>query len=196
MNGIGMRIFIALALWLALGITAGCGGGSVGAQLYRPNSEAEKSQLAGAVRTIYPDDVRAVPDTAADRTVAWPGVISDVRFADYGDFLETTLSIEHHYFLWVENWGKTDIPYTVSPRGEGMFETSWRLTRTAHERRIERFGGEGVGNLVIVYGRPFVTEDDRLVVDASYIREIARSEYTTSVADFGREGEPVKVTGD
>lgn len=193
----GSRIgVVATSLALLVGIVAiGCSSGPAASHLYRPNSEAEASQLAAAARTIYPHDVRTSPDTAAALTVAWPGIISDVRFTDYGDFLETTLSIEHHYFLWVENWGNSPVPYVVSPRGEGAFETSWRLTRVAYERRIERFGGEGVGNLVIVYGRPFVTDDDRLVVDASYIREIDRSEYTTSVADFGREGEPVNVTG-
>lgn len=170
----------------------GCGGGPVGSRLYRPISASEEAQLSRADRRVYPGDIRT-DSLFGDTIVAWPGVITDIRTADYGEFLETTLLIEHRYFLWVEHWKGSPIPYTLSPRGEGTFETTWRLTRDAYERRLARFEGKGIGNLVIVYGRPRLTEEQRLVVDAAYIREIDRKQVRTESVDFGRDTGQVEI---
>lgn len=188
-------VLISVCLGFVLLVNAGCGG-PIGSRLYRPVSVAEEMELAAASRTVYPADVRANPASAANSSIAWAGIITEIAIADYGEFLETTLILEHHYFLWVESWGSSPVPFLLSPRGEGTFETTWRMTPDSWQRRLDRFTGKGIGNLVLVYGKPLIVDDNRIVVEATHIREIDSTQYTTDYADFGREGEPLKRIGD
>lgn len=52
---------------------------------------------------------------------------------------------------------------------------------------------KSIGNMIIVYGIPASEEDSLVNLYAFDIRIIGQEWFTTTVMDYGREGEPIKV---
>ncbi|MBD3402444.1 hypothetical protein GF420_06090 [candidate division GN15 bacterium] len=190
------RLCVLAAVLLGLTSIAACFGSKPRSRLYEPLSGREAAQLREANRELYPDDIRGGETDLTDITIAWPGILRDLTYQDYGEFVEAVLTVEHRYFLWTEDLGPQPEPYFLSPRGEGMFRTTWRLTPEALRNRREMFGNEGIGNMVIVYGSPTLLNTGELLVEAGYIREIDDDRYRTDVLDYGRSGEPVTILKD
>ncbi|HEY3196706.1 MAG TPA: hypothetical protein VGJ57_01740 [Nitrospirales bacterium] len=159
-------------------------------QLYGGLTSEEKEEFKKSNREVYPDDVRK--DLEKFRTVemAWPGVILDSKVVDKGDHLDILLLLEHHYYDWLLDHSIQREKIFLSPRGEGLFRTSFSAKKQAAESEIFQ---ESItsGNLVIVYGKPEKLEDNIIVLSCGYPSLINRKWFRTDILDYGRPGEPV-----
>ncbi|HEY79377.1 MAG TPA: hypothetical protein G4O09_09720 [Dehalococcoidia bacterium] len=155
---------------------------------YEPISEWEQREYDKANRYIYPDDVREDITKYLSVTIAWTGVIkeSTVYQTDEGPDIYDLL--EHHYYDWIEDFGAQQERILLSPRGEGLFKTKWCVTKETTQAELDEMTEPG--KLLIVYGKPQAMENDIIIVEASYIRDIGKEWYTTEILDYGRLDEP------
>lgn len=176
-------------LVLLLFLLSGCLPGS---RAYRPVSAWEQQAFDHANRNIFPDDVRASLANYQYSTIAWPGIILENKFIDHPDAIEIQFVLEHHYFDWIEDFGMQRERIFLSPRGEGVFRTSWFIKKGANLEDMKKFSS--AENLVIVYGMPTKVNDDKsITVRCTYMRGIDKQWYRTDMLDYGRPGQPVKT---
>ena len=179
-----MAIIIFLGI-LALSLVPGCGCPFVsGTAVYHPVSDWEQGEFDKADFSVYPDDVRENRTKYQSTTLAWPGIIVESELNEYDTYLEENYLLEHHYYDWLEDFSPFPERIWLSPRGEGLFKTSWRLKKEANLSEIQEFSEPGV--LLIVYGKAISIENDIIEVEASYIRGILEEYYTTERLDYGR----------
>jgi hypothetical protein len=183
-----MRIISQLAVAASLlCLLSGC----PGSRYYRPVSSWEKQVFDQAKKGIYPDDVRAAPTDYHDTIVAWTGIILENKFIDHPDAIEIQFVLEHHYYDWIEDFGAQREKIFLSPRGEGLFRTSWFIKKESNVEEMKKFAS--AGNLIIVYGTPSqVNDDTSILVKSSYVRGIDKQLFRTDILDYGRLGKPVK----
>jgi hypothetical protein len=102
---------------------------------------------------------------------------------------------EHHYFDWVQDKKGCCVKLSVSPRGEGLFRTTWRLdktSRTADTESAEKYAAPG--KLAIVYGVPEkVDANGTVVLKYRYLRVLDAKHFRTNEFDYGRMGESFRV---
>ncbi len=159
-----------------------------GSRDYRPISAWEQAEFEKAKRDVYPDDVRKDVTKYQSVVVAWPGIILQSEVHEREDNIEIVFLLEHHYYDWIEDFSIQRARIFLSPRGEGLFQTSWYLRKEANLSDARKAAAPG--NLAIVYGIPERTEDSIMILKSSYVRGIDKEWYTTDVLDYGREGEP------
>jgi hypothetical protein len=160
---------------------------------YEPANKPEQCEYKRASINVYPDDVRKDIDRYTNTPVAWVGVIrsTDAIEEDYGGKIRADTIFEHHYFDWLEDEHSGDVKLVVSPRGEGLFSSRWRMSKevveaSAHD--AEKFAHSG--KLAIVYGVPESVKDDgTIVLKYQYIRILNRHHFTTNDLNYGRLGE-------
>ena len=76
-------------------------------------------------RDVYPDDVRR--DLAAHRVeVAWAGLSREAVFRG-APAHDVTVTMEHHYFDWIDDHSARPEHFFLSPRGEGLVRCRWPL---------------------------------------------------------------------
>jgi len=154
---------------------------------YQPISDWEQTEFDKARRDVYPNDVRENLDHYESTMVAWPGIIQESTIEEREESIEATFVLEHHYYDWLEDFSIQREKIFLSPRGEGLFKTSWLLKKDADLAEIRE--ASAPGNLAIVYGIPERMEGDVVVVRSSYIRAIDKQWYTTEILDYGRSDE-------
>jgi hypothetical protein len=166
---------------------------------YQPASPPEKTEFRQDCLAVYPDDVRRNPAHYADAAVVWAGIIvsTDAREMDMGDLIQANTVFEHHYFDWVQEGEKKKVKLAISPRGEGLFSTSWSLAKTSGDATFESAEQYAAkGKLAIVYGVPEKTEaDGTVVLKYRYIRILDRDQFKTNEFDYGRFGDSVPIPG-
>ena len=154
---------------------------------YQPISDWEQTEFDKARRDVYPDDVRENLEQYESTVVAWPGIILESTIEEREEDIEVTFVLEHHYYDWLEDYSVQREKIFLSPRGEGLFKTSWLLKKDADLAEIRE--ASGPGNLAIVYGIPERMDADAVVVKSTYVRAIDEQWYTTEMLDYGRSGE-------
>lgn len=151
---------------------------------YAAVSPREAREMARASRDVYPDEVRA--DLAGHRAeLAWAGLLRSMEFIGDREHPAIRLTIEHHYFDWVEDHGAQRELYLLSPRGEGTFRCTWPIDPSWDHEAMRREGPPG--SLMVVYGTP--ERLDGAVVDlgqAAYVRSLPPFLVTTRALDYGR----------
>jgi hypothetical protein len=157
---------------------------------YQPISDWEQREFDEASRDVYPDDVRENLEQYESTVVAWPGIILESTIEEREEDIEVVLLLEHHYYDWLEDYSVQRERIFLSPRGEGLFKTSWSLKKDADLDEIREVSGPG--DLAIVYGRPERIEGDMVLVRSTYVRAIDRQWYTTEILDYGRSDETAK----
>jgi hypothetical protein len=158
---------------------------------YQPVSPLEQREFEKAKCDVYPDDVRKALAKYQSTVAAWPGIIIESNFQEYEDKVEVVFLFEHHYYDWLEDFSIQREKIFLSPRGEGLFQTSWFLKKDANLSEFKKSASPG--NLAIVYGMPEKIEDNIVVLKCNYIRVIDKQWYRMDVLDYGREGEPGEV---
>jgi hypothetical protein len=156
---------------------------------YKPISEWEKTAFTKANRQIYPNDVRGDFAAFDSARVAWPGIVLKAEPKNRDSVIEIHFVIQHHYYDWLEDFSIQQERIFLSPRGEGVFETTWWVQPTADTSVIT----QSVGNMVIVYGIPASIRDSIIVLNAYYIREIERKWFATDIFDYGRPGDSMRI---
>lgn len=151
---------------------------------YRPCSDWEQREFDRARRDVYPDDVRRNLEQHKSTVVAWPGIIVESTFDVGEDGIDEFFLLEHHYYDWIEDFSVQRETIFLSPRGEGLFKTSWALKRDADLEELREVSAPG--NLAIVYGIPERIEGNVIVLRSTYIRGIDKQWYTTQALDYGR----------
>jgi hypothetical protein len=151
---------------------------------YQPISEWEQREFNKADRKIYPDDVRQNIVVYESKTVAWAGLIQETHVIQTDEGPDVVYLLEHHYFDWLEDYGPQRERLFLSPRGEGVFKTTWGLKKDTTAAELDDFTNPD--HMLIVYGTPLSIEQDVIVLNASYIRGIDRRYYTTEKMDYGR----------
>jgi hypothetical protein len=121
--------------------------------------------------------------------VAWPGIVLSVTPKNLDSAIELHFVIQHHYYDWLEDFSIQQERIFLSPRGEGVFETTWWVQPTVDTSTLV----QSVGNMVIVYGIPSFIHDSVIVVNAYYIREIERKWFAADIFDYGRPGDSMKM---
>jgi hypothetical protein len=175
---------IVLLCFLAISlIPFGCTPPIMGTRDYQPISDWEQSEFDKADFSVYPDDVRENITDYQGTTVAWPGIIVESELIEYDDYFEGIYLLEHHYYDWLEDISPAPEIW-LSPRGEGLFRTSWEYNKEGPVSELQEYSEPGV--LLIVYGEAISVEDDIIGVEASYIRGIQEQFYTTEILDYGR----------
>lgn len=181
---------IAMAVCAVL-VCITCIGCPVGpsTRLYKPVSEWETKAFSKADRSIYPNDVRTDFAAHDSSRVAWPGIVLSVTPKNQDTVIEVHFVIQHHYYDWLEDFSIQQERIFLSPRGEGVFETTWWVQPTADTGKIV----QSVGNMVIVYGIPASVRDSIIILNAYYIREIEREWFATDIFDYGRPGDSMRI---
>ena len=160
---------------------------------YKPVSSWEKKSYERASRDIFPEDVKGSLATYHDTVVAWPGIIIENKFVENQDDVEIQYTLEHHYYDWLEDFSIQKEKIFLSPKGEGIFRTFWKIKKEPDS--IEEMKNVSVpGNLIIVYGIPdLVNEDGSITLKSIYIRIIEKKWYRTDILNYGRPGQPVSL---
>jgi hypothetical protein len=180
-----LTLFIAGLMCLVL---AGCPIGPH-SRLYKPISEWEESAFKKADREIFPDDVRQDFASHDSSRVAWTGIILVATTKKTDSTVEVRFTVEHHYYDWIEDFSIQQERIFLSPRGEGVFETSWYLTPDSDTSEI----AESIGDMIIVYGIPSGLNDSVIELRSYYVRVIDSQWFATDIMDYGRPGEPVNL---
>ena len=145
---------------------------------YLPVSSSEKQALDRANRNVYPDDVRNSLANYQNTLVVWPGIVLENKFIEHADQIEIQLILEHHYYDWFEDFSIQKEKIFLSPRGEGLFQTSLFIKKDANIEEMKK--AAGVGNLIIVYGTPQQIKEDRSInLIYTYLRGIDKQWFTT-----------------
>jgi hypothetical protein len=189
LEGKNMRISQLAVLVSLLCLLSGC---FPHTRAYHPVSSWEKREFDRANRNVFPDDVRAAPSDHQNTIVVWPGIILDNKFIEHADQIEIQFMLEHHYYDWLEDFSVQREKIFLSPRGEGLFRTSWFIKKESNLEEMKKFAGPG--NLIIVYGTPTQVNDDKsILLKCTYMRGIDKQWYRTDMLDYGRPGQPVKM---
>ncbi|MBU0983232.1 MAG: hypothetical protein KKA42_05140 [candidate division Zixibacteria bacterium] len=178
---------IAIAGLLCLVFT-GCPIGP-GSRLYKPVSDWEEYAVKKADRQKYPNDVREDFSSHDSSRVAWPGIVLSAAPIVSDSAIEVRFVIEHHYYDWIEDFSIQQERIFLTPRGEGVFETSWYIKADADTTDIK----ESIGDMIIVYGIPTGVRDSLVDLRAFYIRTIDPAWFATDILDYGRPGEPAEI---
>ncbi len=160
-----------------------------GSREYKPISDWEKYAYGKADRNVFPNDVRADLHKYDSLRAAWPGVILECDAVKNDSGITLNLLIEHHYYDWIEDFSIQQERIFLSPRGEGLFRTTWEVKPDSDPEEFTK----SIGDMAIVYGLPIGLEDSVVVLGAFYIRAIDQQWFATDIFDYGRPGEPVKV---
>lgn len=181
-----LRITLAMIACI-LGLIGCCAAVLMGAPSsrdYKPASPWEQREMVRSTRSVYPDDVRA--NLAARRVpVAWAGILRQVEFIGEPARPMLRLTVEHHYFDWIEDRGAQRELYFLSPRGEGTFRCVWPLRREWDMAEMRRITVPGL--MAVIYGTP--ERLDGAVIDlgqASYARLFPPGSYSMGRLDYGR----------
>lgn len=180
-----VKLFVVVMTCLTL---SGCPIGPY-SRLYKPISEWEESAFKKADREIFPNDVREGFASHDSSRVAWPGIIVGASPKKTDSTLEVRFVIEHHYYDWIEDFSIQQERIFLSPRGEGVFETTWNLKPDSDTVEV----AESIGKMIIVYGIPSAINDSVIQLSAYYVRVIDRQWFATDIMDYGRPGEPVNL---
>lgn len=183
-----IKIAMAVITVLACITCIGCPVGPY-TRHYKPISEWETKAFSKANREVYPNDVRGNFAAFDSARVAWPGIVLKAEPKNQDSIIEIHFVIQHHYYDWLEDFSIQQERIFLSPRGEGVFETTWWVQPTADTSVI----AQSVGNMVIVYGIPSAVHDSSIVLDAYYIREIERKWFATDIFDYGRPGDSMRI---
>ena len=185
-----MRVISRLGVLAALlCLFSGCLPGS---RTYRPVSSWEQQAFDHSNRTIFPNDVKTSLANYQNTAIAWPGIVLENTFVDHPDAIEIQFVLEHRYYDWIEDFGAQREKIFLSPRGEGLFRTSWLIKKESNVEEMKKFAG--AGNLIIVYGTPSQVNDDKsILAKCTYMRGIEKQWFRTDMLDYGRPGQPVKM---
>jgi hypothetical protein len=156
-------------------------------KLYQGLSDGEREHFNKSSREIFPNDVRNDLERFRATKVAWPGFITEGKWAQVEEGFVTTFFIEHHFYDWILDYSIQKEKIFLSPKGEGMFATN--CTSKAEQ---ESQTASAVGNLIIVYGTPVGVEEGIVTLSCDYARLIKREWVRTDVFEYGRPGEPIK----
>jgi len=183
-----------IILIVIIALISSCGGAPLlpGSRLYQPISDWEKREFDKANRSIYPDDIRKDLTSYKSSTIAWAGIVKQTEVLKVEGGTAFYFTLEHHYFDWIEDFGIQRERIFLSPKGEGLFKTSWGLTQDVPQSEIEEI--KSPGYLLIVYGQPTEIQDKTVVIEASYIRGISKKLYTTERMDYGRLQQQPKIS--
>lgn len=182
---------IALALVLTVLLPAATCGllalvvrSAPGSSEYEAVSPRERAEMDRARRDVYPDDVRR--DLESHRVeVAWAGLLREAVFRGAPEH-DMTLTIEHHYFDWIDDHSARPEHFLLSPRGEGLVRCSWPVDPSWDLDAMRAVSPPGT--MIVVYGTP--ERVDGAIVDlgrAAYVRSIPAEVATTTVLDYGRD---------
>ena len=161
--------------------------GCIGAHtnMYKPVSPMEAQIFAKVNFKVYPDDVRGALDSYRDTVVAWAGIISNYDVIHHDENIEIIISLEHHYYDWLEDYSIQKEKIFLSPKGEGSFKTSLFFKAGSPVDEITKAFSKG--DLVIAYGIPQSIDDDGvIVIKGLYPRVIKKMWYRTDVLEYGR----------
>jgi hypothetical protein len=149
---------------------------------YSPLSSWESQEFQNSDFTIHPNDIRQNLSLWKDFQIAWVGVIQECEFYETETSYEVILLLEHHYFDWKEENFEPDQMYYPSSLGQGLFQTSWYLKKSAD---LEYFKTRYIpGNLAIVYALPDTVIKDVVLVDSRYIRIIDRKNFSLDQSSY------------
>lgn len=155
-----------------------------GSRPYKPASVREEQAIAASTRDVYPDDVRANL-SAHQVQVAWAGLLQRAEVEGTHPNAVVTVTVEHHYFDWIEDHGVQREIHLLSPRGEGTFRCSSaidpRIDLSLFRRGVVR------GLMIVAYGTP--TRLDGPVVDlgrCAYLRIVPGQTHSTTRLNYGR----------
>ena len=150
---------------------------------YRPLPGLEKQLYNVAKRKVTPNNVRKLPDKYIKTLVVWTGIIKNIDSNKEQGTEFFQITVEHHYFDWIENRGAQKEMFFLSPRGEGTFIAAWSAGNAQEYEFIRHFT---VGDMIIAYGRPCMTEDDILVLNPTVnIRPVKPQWFSTEIPDYG-----------
>ena len=161
---------------------------------YTPSNQSEQLEYSRDLLNAYPADVRTNLESYTNVGVAWAGIIRDTTIDDSANgVISATTSFDHHYFDWQQDWTTHGQLLNVSPRGEGVFVTHWKMRKDefdATTEDAENFAAPG--KLAIVYGVPQALQDGTIVLRYRYLRVVDPTHFNTNVYDYGRFDEPVR----
>ncbi|HWD18748.1 MAG TPA: hypothetical protein VHB20_05670 [Verrucomicrobiae bacterium] len=185
-----MKLLLTLVSFGAV-LLAGCSSSNLA---YQPRTEPESREFQRDSLDVYPADVRNDPARFDGKAVAWAGIIRQSKAQDLDDgSIHLVTTFEHHYFDWQQNGGGHGAHFSLSPRGEGAFQTDWVLRKInpdAGATDAEQYAAPG--KLAIVYGvTEGVNDNGEVKLKYRYLRVIDADKYTTGEFDYGRFGEPV-----
>jgi hypothetical protein len=144
--------------WSALALTflllSGCHAAYYTAD-FKPSTGRGVEALARSNREIYPRMALENPELYRKETVAWAGIVKDIRVFQSRSGPAATIMLEHHYFDWYEDHGAQTELFFLSPRGEGDFAILLGPGEF-DEQTIMRVPA---GLMVVAVGKPKVMSD-------------------------------------
>jgi hypothetical protein len=170
----------------ACAVLVGCATtGLMGTSPYHPANEKEKVEFDRANRNVYPDDVRKHMSEFKDTTIAWAGIIRESILTNEDGNVLVVLTIDHHYYDWILDFGTPFGTYWLSPRGEGLFKV-----RATYKSEADAIKFAAKGNMVIAYGTTAMVDSDGIIyVNATVIKTI-RDSFNIDQLDYGRSETP------
>lgn len=168
----------------------GCPGLLPGSRAYQPLPQWEAKFFAQAKRDVFPNDVHQKPGVAVNTLVVWTGIITNIEFRGDESSRFARLTVEHHYFDWIEDFSVQRARYFLSPRGEGFFVVAWSVESSVDQQFIDQFS---IGDMLVAYGFPKVHGDSIGLYPTENLRAIKPPWFRTDVLEYGRPGEPSTI---
>ncbi|MDD5169761.1 MAG: hypothetical protein PHN75_13145 [Syntrophales bacterium] len=162
---------------------------------FTPSSQTGIEALSKAKRNIYPKQVLENPELYRNESVAWVGIVKDIKTVQLDKGLVARIVLEHHYFDWIEDHGAQPEVFFLSPRGEGEFGIILGPGEFGSDIRVRI----PIGSMMVAIGKTMVMGNfmhKELSVLTKHRQFFDKRAYRMDVYDYGREGEPIKnVTG-
>jgi hypothetical protein len=136
-------------------------------------------------KNIWPDDVRQNIEDYTEEMIGWAGVVEQYRINN--NIVQLTL--RHHFYDWIEDYGYARGPILLSSSGEGIIIGDYILWPDITENQMNEFVKDLIGDCIIIYGYPVkITENNEVVIDTKYARRISKRHIDPGWRNYGRQG--------
>jgi hypothetical protein len=136
-------------------------------------------------KNIWPDDVRYNIEDYTKEFVGWVAIVEQYKVEN--NIVQLTL--RHHFYDWIEDYGYLKGPILLSSSGEGIIIGNYVLRQDITENQINEFIKDLIGDCIIIYGYPIkIMEDKEIFVDTKYVRRISKRYVDPNWRDYGRQG--------
>ncbi|UZR95710.1 hypothetical protein [Chondrinema litorale] len=179
-----MKILSVFFLFALILLMTGCPMGP-SSRMYK-TQEWETKYYTKSTRCILPDDIKTKPDRflELDTLLNWVGVIRSYETKLVGDTGVITLTIDHKYWDFIEDFSIQDEIMFISPYGEGEFKYSTQHLNYTKPRLDSLVTQINIDDLIICYGKLDHMENDTPVLNNYGLRFIPYKLYTTKVMSY------------
>jgi hypothetical protein len=148
-------------------------------------NDTENMYYININKNIWPNDVRSNIEDYVNEFVGWVGIVQQYRIENN----VVQLTMMHHYYDWIEDFGYAKWPILLSPNGEGIIMGNYILRQDITEDQLNEFIKDLLEDCIIIYGYPKeIMENGEIIIDTKYARRISKRYVDPEWRNYGRQG--------